>query len=207
MPANAVLKVSRVAQGKVACLNLALFDLESGCQSQVVSAPSETDTRAMATEAVGKLLGRLKRGGLQMPGGLGVVAAPAPEPFKAKGPQVSGAALDAGAAADHSGKATGASVAGGEVAAAVGRMIVKVQPKDAVVEVTGPKNFRATGRAVGRNGARGGCAQAAGVARGRGHAGGRPARHRATCGLSRDEGPAGAGRWRSARDVPGDGEP
>ena len=91
--------------------------------------------------------------------------------------QVSGGACDQGAAADHAGKATGASVAGGEVAAAVGRLIVKVQPKDAVVEVTGPKNFRTTGRDGW---------ESATLAAGAG-------RHRGTCGLSRDEGPAGAG--------------
>ncbi len=139
VPPNAVLKVSRVAQGKAAYLNLALLDLESGCQTQVVSVPWESDIRAMAGEAVGKLLGRLKRaGGLQMPGGGGRMAEPVPP--ERKGPRVERGVVDEG------GADKGPAVGGGEIAAAVGRLIVTVAPKDAYVEVTGPKGFKATSR-------------------------------------------------------------
>ena len=136
VPPNAVLRVSRVAQGKAAYLNLAVFDIAGGCQTQVVSAPWDADTRAMANEAVGKLLAKVKRGGLEMPGGAKVAVAV--EPVRAKGPQVEGG--DAGD--DGAAVTAGPKVKGKGVAAAVGRLIVTVQPKEATVEVTGPNKFR-----------------------------------------------------------------
>jgi ABC-type transporter MlaC component/thiol-disulfide isomerase/thioredoxin len=68
VPANSVLAATKVVQGKTAWFFLALLDLESGCQAQAVSVPWKSDSRAMAAEAVGLLLGRFKAGGLQLPG-------------------------------------------------------------------------------------------------------------------------------------------
>ena len=83
VPPNAVLRVTRVAQGKAAYLNLSVLDIEGGCQTQVVSAPWEADARAMAAEAVSKLLAKLKVERLQMPGAM--AAKVAVEPVKAVG--------------------------------------------------------------------------------------------------------------------------
>ncbi len=53
---------------------------------------------------------------------------------------------DAPRVAMEAGAGIGPAVGGGDVTAAVGELIVTVQPKDAYVEVSGPKGFKATGR-------------------------------------------------------------
>ena len=136
LPPNALLRVSRVGEGKAAFLNVQMQNLETGCTLQSGSAPWAGEVAPAADEAVAKLMRKLRRDRVQMPGGgdSGPV-----EPVKASGPHASGGAVE-------DGKASGPAVEGGEVAAAVGRLIVVVQPKEAVVEVTGPRGYRATGR-------------------------------------------------------------
>ena len=137
LPPNAILEVSRVAQGKASFLNVSMRDLQTGCAVQSGSGDWKADANAAADEAVAKLLRKLRRDRVQMPGAAGL---PAPAvPVKESGPQVAGGAVDAG-------DSKGPAVVGGDEAAAVGRLIVTVQPKDAVVEVAGPHNYRATGR-------------------------------------------------------------
>ncbi|MBM4346310.1 MAG: SUMF1/EgtB/PvdO family nonheme iron enzyme, partial [Deltaproteobacteria bacterium] len=141
LPPNAVLRVHRVSAGKANHLNLELQDLESGCLVQSSSADWKGEVETAASEAVAKLLRKLRRDRVQMPGSAApAVALPTPEPERATGPRVSGGAVAAGAAGG------GPKVGGGEISAAVGQLVVTAQPKDAVIVVTGPKNFRATAR-------------------------------------------------------------
>ncbi len=69
VPPNAVIRLSRVAQGKVAFLSLTLLDLATGCGAQVVSVPWDAEARRMAGEAAAALLAKLRQGQLEMPAG------------------------------------------------------------------------------------------------------------------------------------------
>ena len=135
VPPNALLKVAWVGKGKQAFLNLGLHDLRSGCLLQSASAPWDASPQRLAREVVARLLSKLKRSHVQMPGTAAAFA-----PVGPSGPRVSGGAVDSG------GRDSGPAVAGGEVAAAVGRLIVTVAPKDATVEVSGPGGFHDTRR-------------------------------------------------------------
>ncbi|MBM4346468.1 MAG: PEGA domain-containing protein, partial [Deltaproteobacteria bacterium] len=128
---------SKVGEGKQSYLNVRMVNLESGCTVQTGSAEMSGNAAA-ADEAVGKLLRKLRNDRVQMPHGAGATGPV--EPVKPTGPKVEGGAVAAG------GGRTGPAVDGGEVTDAVGRLIVTVLPKEAVVEVKGPKGFRATGR-------------------------------------------------------------
>ena len=143
VPANAILRVSKVAQGKAAFLNVAVYDLAGGCQTQVVSAPWDSDARAMAQEAVGKLLAKLKRDGLEMPASAKVAKRiQAVTPERPNGPQVEGGDV----AVEDGQPARRPKVGGAKIADAVGRLIVTVQPKDATLEISGPGKFSETAR-------------------------------------------------------------
>ena len=68
IPPNALLKVSRVAQGKSAFLNLGLYDLAGGCLLASASSEWTGDGKHVAQDATSKLLRKLKRpDGLQQP--------------------------------------------------------------------------------------------------------------------------------------------
>ena len=70
LPANSLLKITRVAQGKSAFLNVGVYDLVGGCLEAQASASWDSDAKTMAREAVGKLVQKIARpGGLQMPSG------------------------------------------------------------------------------------------------------------------------------------------
>ncbi len=70
IPPNALLKVSRVSQGKAAYLNAALFDLTGGCLLSSASGEWSSDLRRMTQDTSTKLLAKLRRpGGLQSPVG------------------------------------------------------------------------------------------------------------------------------------------
>ncbi len=75
VPPNALLKATRVAQGKSAFLNLSLYDLKGGCLLAAASSEWAEDGRRVAQDAASKLLRKLKRpDGMQQPAGGAVVA-------------------------------------------------------------------------------------------------------------------------------------
>jgi thiol-disulfide isomerase/thioredoxin len=79
LPPNSLLKISRVAQGKSAYLNVGLYDLVGGCQAAQASTSWDADARSMAREAVGKLVQKIERpGGMQMPTPAKAGSVPAP---------------------------------------------------------------------------------------------------------------------------------
>ncbi len=81
LPPNSLLKISKVAQGKSAYLNVGLYDLAGGCQVAQASTSWDGDARSMAREAASKLVQKIERpGGLQMPAQ--AKAAPATGPVK-----------------------------------------------------------------------------------------------------------------------------
>ena len=68
VPPNALLKVSRVAQGKSAFLNVGLYDLTGGCLLASASSELNGPGKQVAQDAASKLLRKLKRpDGLQQP--------------------------------------------------------------------------------------------------------------------------------------------
>ena len=90
VPANSVLKLTRVKDGSADFLNLAIIHLETGCQTQVASTSWEANPNALAREAVANLLGKLRQDRVAMPGT--VAALPTPPPRT--GPIVQGSAPD-----------------------------------------------------------------------------------------------------------------
>ena len=139
VPPNALLRASVVGHGKDAFLSLGLHDIQTGCLLQSASAPWDESARRLTQEAVGKLLGKLKQGRLQMPGQNPKRMAALPVQT---GPQISGARVEGD---ENAGK--GPQISGGAVSAAVGRLIVQVTPKEASLQVTGPNAFREVGAA------------------------------------------------------------
>ena len=71
VPANTLLRLIRVGEGKSAVLSVGLYDVTSGCLVQSSSAPWDSDARRMAQEAVGKLLSKLRRSSVQQPASMG----------------------------------------------------------------------------------------------------------------------------------------
>ena len=69
VPANSVLKAVMVGKGTTRYLNLALYDLETGCQLKAASARIFKNKAKTARAAVANLLATLKRKTLQMPRG------------------------------------------------------------------------------------------------------------------------------------------
>ncbi len=68
IPPNALLKVSRVTQGKASYLNASLLDLTGGCLLSSASSEWGSDLRRMTQDTSTKLLAKLRRpGGLQSP--------------------------------------------------------------------------------------------------------------------------------------------
>jgi thiol-disulfide isomerase/thioredoxin len=70
IPPNALLKVSRVSQGKASYLNASLLDLAGGCLLSSASSEWSSDLRRMTQDTSTKLLAKLRRpGGVQSPVG------------------------------------------------------------------------------------------------------------------------------------------
>ena len=77
VPANAILKVEQVGSGKDKYLNLGLYDLQGGCLLQNASIEWDSrDAKRMVSAAVSKLVRKLQRDRVQMPG---TAVAKAPE--------------------------------------------------------------------------------------------------------------------------------
>ena len=136
LAANSVLKVS-VTSGKDSRLFLHLLSAEKGCVVQVGVAPWQPARPEQAVAAAVEDLLQKLRSNLQMPGGL---VAPV-------SPQQAGPGVTAGRATADEGAPRGPRVTAGRPTPAVGRLILKLTPRDAVVTVTGPERFRAQGNA------------------------------------------------------------
>jgi formylglycine-generating enzyme len=79
LPPNSLLKISKVAQGKSAYLNVGLYDLAGGCQAAQASVDWDADAKSMARDAASKLVQKIERpGGVQMPAQAKAGAGPGP---------------------------------------------------------------------------------------------------------------------------------
>ncbi len=137
LPANAKLTIRLTQGGTGDWLFLEMHDAEKGCDVATGKARwRSAQADLVVAEAVADLLQAL-RGELQMPG-----ASRSSKPRTiTNAPRVQ----SGGAVADDGPSDDGPRVSGGKQTAAVGRLIVKATPKDAVLHVKGPGGFSADG--------------------------------------------------------------